>query len=110
MRIMFSTLIFAAMTASAQAQVFGGDEPIKVLAERATYEGGLTVLVGNVDVTQGAARIRSDKMNIYRSEANGESSGSLKLGAVNRIDARGNFLGYVTRENFGEWLLLTQHD
>ena len=30
--------------------------------------------------------------------------------AVGVVDARGNFLGYVTRENFGEWLLLTQHD
>lgn len=98
MRIVFSTLIIAAMTAPAQAQVFGGDEPIKVLADEATYEGGLTVLVGNVDVTQGSARIRSDKMNIYRSEVNGEISGSLKLGAVNRIDARGNFR-YTTPEN-----------
>jgi len=82
----------------AQAQIFGGDEPIKVLAEKATYEGGLTVLVGNVDVTQGVARIRSDNMNIYRSEADGETSGSLKLGAVTRIDARGNFR-YTTPDN-----------
>lgn len=98
MRIVFSTLILAVMTFPAQAQVFGGDEPIKVLADEATYEGGLTVLVGNVDVTQGSARIRSDKMNIYRSEVTGETSGSLKLGAVNRIDARGNFR-YTTPEN-----------
>lgn len=82
----------------AQAQVFGGDEPIKVLAEKATYEGGLTVLVGNVDVTQGVARIQSDTMNIYRAEADGETSGSLKLGAVTRIDARGNFR-YTTPDN-----------
>jgi len=98
MRMILSALIFAAISAPAQAQIFGGDEPIKVLAEQATYEGGLTVLVGNVDVTQGVARIRSDKMNIYRSEADGETSGSLKLGAVNRIDARGNF-HYTTPDN-----------
>ena len=98
MRIILSTLILAAITTPADAQIFGGDEPIKVLAEKATYEGGLTVLVGNVDVTQGVARIRSDKMNIYRSEADGETSGSLKLGAVNRIDARGNFR-YTTPDN-----------
>lgn len=98
MRIILSALIFTAISVPAQAQVFGGDEPIKVLAEQATYEGGLTVLVGDVDVTQGAARIRSDKMNIYRSEADGETSGSLKLGAVNRIDARGNF-HYTTPDN-----------
>jgi len=98
MRMILSALILASAAVPAQAQVFGGDEPIKVLAEQATYEGGLTVLVGNVDVTQGVARIRSDKMNIYRSEADGETSGSLKLGAVNRIDARGNFR-YTTPDN-----------
>lgn len=98
MRAILSALILTSMAVPAQAQVFGGDEPIKVLAEKATYEGGLTVLVGNVDVTQGVARIRSDNMKIYRSEADGETSGSLKLGAVNRIDARGNFR-YSTPEN-----------
>lgn len=80
------------------AQIFGGDAPINVLAEKATYEGGLTILVGNVDVTQGVARIQSDTMNIYRSEAEPDSAGSLKLGAVNRIDARGNFR-YTTPDN-----------
>lgn len=98
MRIVLSAFIFTAITLPAHAQVFGGDEPIKVLAEQATYEGGLTVLVGNVDVTQGTARIRSDKMNIYRSETNDETNESLKLGAVNRIDASGNFR-YTTPEN-----------
>jgi len=102
MRLMFSTLIalssLLAFTLPAHAQIFGGDDPIKVLAEQATYEGGLTVLVGNVDVTQGVARIRSDNMNIYRSEAEADSAGSLKLGAVNRIDARGNFR-YTTPDN-----------
>ena len=98
MRVILSALILTAISVPAQAQVFGGDEPIKVLAEQATYEGGLTVLIGDVDVTQGVARIRSDTMNIYRSEANGETGGSLKLGAVNRIDARGNF-HYTTPDN-----------
>jgi len=98
MRIILSALLLAMIAAPAQAQVFGGDEPIKVLAEQATYEGGLTILIGNVDVTQGVARIRSDKMNIYRSEADSETSGSLKLGAVNRIDAQGNFR-YTTPDN-----------
>ena len=98
MRLILSALAFSSLALPAQAQVFGGDEPIKVLAEKATYEGGLTVLVGNVDVTQGTARIRSDTMNIYRSEADSETGGSLQLGAVNRIDARGNFR-YTTPDN-----------
>jgi len=98
MRIVLSSILFAAIVTPAQAQIFGGDDPIKVLAEKATYEGGLTVLVGNVDVTQGVARIRSDKMNIYRAEADDGATGSLQLGAVNRIDARGNFR-YTTPDN-----------
>jgi len=98
MRLGLSALIFAAMALPAHAQVFGGDEPIKVLAEQATYEGGLTILVGSVDVIQGTARIRSDRMNIYRAEAESDVAGSLKLGAVNRIDARGNFR-YTTPDN-----------
>jgi len=98
MRMILLAITFAAISVPGQAQVFGGDEPIKVLAEKATYEGDLTVLVGSVDVTQGVARIQSDKMNIFRSRADGEASGSLKLGTVNRIDARGNFR-YTTPEN-----------
>jgi len=98
MRAMIPAFLLAVVATPVQAQVFGGDEPIKILAEKATYEGGLTILVGNVDVTQGTARIRSDKMNIYRSKADEGTSGSLKLGAVNRIDARGNFR-YTTPDN-----------
>ncbi|WP_026942489.1 LptA/OstA family protein [Hellea balneolensis] len=95
---LIALLSLSVSSLSAHAQIFGGDAPINVLAEKATYEGGLTVLVGNVDVTQGIARIQSDTMNIYRSEAEPDSAGSLKLGAVNRIDARGNFR-YTTPDN-----------
>ena len=98
MRVLLSAFVLTTIALPAQAQVFGGDAPIKVIAEKATYEGGLTILVGNVDVKQGTARIQSDTMNIYRSEADDGSSGSLKLGAVNRIDARGNFR-YTTPDN-----------
>ena len=93
-----AAIILAAIATPAHAQIFGGDDPIKVLAEKATYEGGLTILVGDVDVTQGVARIRSDTMNIYRAEADSETTGSLQLGAVNRIDAKGNF-HYTTPDN-----------
>lgn len=93
-----TALFLMTLAMPAQAQVFGGDTPIKVIAEKATYEGGLTVLVGNVDVKQGTARIQSDTMNIYRAEADSDVSGSLQLGAVNRIDARGNFR-YTTPDN-----------
>lgn len=70
---------------------FAGNQPISVKAETATYKSGLTVLNGNVDVTQGAARIESDEMYIYREVSKDDAGGSLRLGALSEIDARGNF-------------------
>ena len=78
-------------------RVFGGNAPIAVKAQTATYKGGLTVLVDDVDVSQGTARLRADKMEIYRAAVNDESTGSLKLGEVVRIVAIGNF-HYTTPE------------
>jgi lipopolysaccharide export system protein LptA len=51
----------------ASAQIFGGDDPIRFSSDKATYEGNITILVGSVDVVQGPARIRSDRMKIFRS-------------------------------------------
>ncbi len=98
MKILCLIAVFMLPAISAQAQIFGGDDPINVVAEKATYEGGLTILEGKVDITQGVARIQSNKMNIYRGEAPADTSGGLRLGAVNRIDARGNFR-YTTPDN-----------
>jgi len=70
---------------------FAGNQPISVKAETATYKSGLTVLNGTVDVTQGAARIESDEMYIYREVSKDDAGGSLRLGALSEIDARGNF-------------------
>lgn len=83
---------------SRKGQAFGGDTPINVTADMATYKGSLTVLSGNVDVTQGQNRTISNEMDIFRKEANDEETGSLKLGAIRRIDAKGNFR-YTTPEN-----------
>lgn len=99
MRLSLSLILLTTISTPAYGQIFGGDEPIKILAEKATYEGSLTVLLGDVDVTQGTSRIQSDKMNIYRSETENDATGGLKLGAVTRIDARGNFR-YTTPDNF----------
>ena len=79
-------------------QAFGDDTPIDITADTATYMGGLTVLTGNVDVKQGNNRTNSNEMDIFREEAKGESEGSLKLGAIRRIDAKGDFK-YTTPEN-----------
>ncbi len=74
---------------------FAGNQPIFVTSDLATYKSGLTILNGNVDVKQGEDRIQSDEMYIYRERTKNENSsgvdGSLKLGALTEIDARGNF-------------------
>ena len=71
---------------------FGGENPIDVKAEKATYNGGLTVLEENVVVKQGDTTVYADKMDIYRDATDANSiSGSLKLGALRRIEAVGNF-------------------
>ncbi len=79
------------ITSPRKGQAFGGDTPINVTADQATYMGGLTVLSGNVDVKQGLNRTKSNEMDIFRTEAGDDEKGSLKLGKIRRIDAKGNF-------------------
>lgn len=80
----------------AQAQVSFGDKeaPIFVKAEKATYQGTVTLLHENVDVKQGDAHIMSDRMEIHREQRSPEQDeveGTVSLGAVTRIVAIGNF-------------------
>ncbi len=87
------------LASPAQAQFsFGGDAPILIEAEKATYKGNLTVLTGNVDVRQGDAQILSDEMKIYRKSGKEDAIASPTLGVVTRIEASGNF-EYITPEN-----------
>jgi len=99
---LISTAVIMALSAAplTHAQfAFGGDAPILIDADKATYKGGLTVLAGKVDVRQDDSRIQSDTMDIYRNEGTGEGiTGALSLGEVKRIDAKGNFK-YTTPEN-----------
>jgi len=61
--------LLLATTPIAQAQFgFGGDGEIDVKASEATYKGGITVLIGDVVVTQADSVITADKMTIYRAE------------------------------------------
>ena len=77
---------------------FGGDAPIAVNAETATYKGGLTVLEGQVDVRQSDVRIQSNQMDIFRAEAAADDAASVKLGDVTKIVAVGDFR-YTSPEN-----------
>ncbi len=78
---------------------FGGDGPIDVKADTGIYQGDKTDLRGNVRVIQDGAVITSDQMDIFRlRESRTSDAGSVKLGAVDRIVATGNFR-YKTEEN-----------
>ncbi len=78
---------------------FGGDGPINVKADRGIYQGDKTDLRGGVRVVQDGAVITSDQMDVFRIRENGGSdTGSVKLGAVRKIVATGNFR-YKTDEN-----------
>jgi len=78
---------------------FGGDGPIDIKAETGIYKGDTTDLRGNVKVVQDGATITSDQMDIFRVQEESRSeTGSVKLGAVRRIVANGNFR-YKTDEN-----------
>ena len=80
--------------APAHAQFgFGGDLPISVSAQTATYKGGLTILTDDVVVSQDDTTVMADRMDIFRDQAEGDNSaaGSLKLGAITRIEAEGSF-------------------
>ena len=98
MKAALTTLFAMAVAIPAYAQdtsvdvAFGGDSPVAVKAETATYNGGLTVLEGSVVVTQDDTTVHADRMEIYREASESESAvGSLRLGALRRIEGRGNF-------------------
>jgi len=71
---------------------FGGNGPINVKADKGIYQGDKTDLIGDVRVVQEGAVITSDDMDIFRiQEGSGTETGSVRLGAVSKIIATGNF-------------------
>ena len=71
---------------------FAGDGPIDVKAETGIYQGDKTDLRGDVRVEQDGAVITCDKMDIFRvKKSDGSETGSIKLGAIRRIVATGDF-------------------
>ena len=94
MRALLFVLALCAAPAHAQVQFgFGGDDPIAVKAETATYQGGLTILETDVVARQSDTVVMADRMDIYREQRDSDNSiaGSIRLGALKRIEARGNF-------------------
>ena len=94
-----TTMALISLSGTVHAQLaVGGDAPIQINAEKATYKGNLTVLTGNVDVRQGEAQILSDEMKIFRQSGSVNELSTPTLGVVTRIEASGNFK-YVTPDN-----------
>ena len=78
---------------------FGGDGPIKISADIGIYQGDETDLRENVRVVQDGAVISADQMDVFRVQTESDvEPPSVKLGAIQRIVASGNFR-YVTEEN-----------
>ena len=88
----------AANNAGSENFGFRGKDPVDVKAKIATYRGGTTSLSGDVVVKQDNATLSSDNMIIYRNEQKSAASGSLKLGEIKEITAKGNFR-YKTPKN-----------
>ncbi len=96
--------LFCGLAVPAFAQItFGGDDPIDVKAERATYKGAKTVLSGDVVIQQAGSTILADRMDIIRAQntqgKDGQAEGSfVQLGNISHIVAVGNFK-YITVQN-----------
>ena len=93
--IVFGLALLFAAPAHAQ---FGldGEMPIHVEAEKATYQGGITVLESQVRVRQNDSSVQSDRMEIYRDETENDATslstaGTISFGAIKRIEALGSF-------------------
>ena len=77
---------------------FGGSGPVDVIADVGIYKGAFTDLRGNVRVDQEGSVITADQMDVFRTERGEGAGGSVKLGAIEKLDATGNFR-YLTDEN-----------
>lgn len=87
------TPIEESVTPKNQVNTFGfsGDGPINFAAQKATYRGGVTDLEQDVKVEQDGAKLDADKMTILREAKSDAGAGTLKLGPIQQIIAKGNF-------------------
>lgn len=83
-------LVALAPGASAQLSSKGG--PISYSANNLEYQdqSRVMILTGNVDLTQGCARMQADKLTLYfKPSPTGQASASLGSGDIDRIIAEG---------------------
>lgn len=94
-----SSLVALALCGSAAAQVSGEGGPIRVNADRSEVldKERKVILIDNVDITQGTARLRADVVTIeYGARGQTSTTGlSSNFGNIKSMTARGNVF-YVT--------------
>ena len=91
-------LLGAVMAFPAAAQVSGQGGPIRLNADRSEVmeRQRQVVLIDNVDIMQGDARLRANRVTIYYSgEGNTQTSGTSGFGDISSMDAVGEVY-YVT--------------
>lgn len=106
MTLSVSIIAMMVMPATAYAQFnAGSNAPTTITADKADYQGEMTILTGGVDVRQGDVRIVADKMTVFT------SGGGLTESNFDRIVAEGNFY-YLTadQEVRGENGVYTKED
>ena len=97
--VAMAVLAVAAMP-TAMAQVSGDGGPIKVNADRSEVleKQRKVVLIDNVDIMQGTARLRADRVTItYSASGETETSGLSGFGDIDSMEATGEVF-YVTPE------------
>ena len=109
-------LVSGALCGTATAQVSGEGGPIRVNADRSEVldKERKVILIDNVDITQGTARLRADVVTIeYGAGGQTTTSGlSSNFGNIKSMTARGNVF-YVTPDikangNLGVYIAATE--
>ena len=99
-KLICAVAAIAAMSAPALAQVSGEGGPIRVNADRSEVleRQHRVVLTDNVDIMQGTARLRANKVTInYAGSGGTETSGLSGFGDIESMEAEGEVY-YVTPE------------
>lgn len=97
-RLLVAGLCAAALAVPASAQVSGEGGPIRVKADRSEVldKERKVILIDNVDITQGTARLRADVVTLEYGGGTGATTGlGSNFGDIRSMTARGNVF-YIT--------------
>lgn len=98
LKLLAAACVATAFIAPALAQVSGSGGPIRVKADRSEVleKERKVILLDNVDITQGDARLRADIVTLaYGGEQTGAATGIGQFGDIETMTARGEVF-YIT--------------